>query len=282
MPGRRGMIPGVSSSVLADVDATAVRAPQGVALALACTGAVVLRGALDVDAVGRLATAAERCYGGLSATDGPQVALLRGFFVGSASSFPLEVLEAAADMNVVRWLSDVEPIRRPVQAALGGGVRVARAHCWLRRQYAPARYPPGHAPHSWHQDGALGFDFAASGGGANEGLLAMLTCWCPLVPCGADAPGLELLTRPLAGVVPLAGLADASVRGRHEASCFVTPRLVPGDVLLLSGGVLHRTHVHSRMTRDRTSIEVRYFRDEPALARLGPAAGLVAPWPYGG
>jgi len=278
------MIDCVSSAALPDLDADAAGEPQVLACALACAGAAVLRGALDVALVGQLARAADRCYAGLVGTKPPACvaqASQRGF-VASASSFPLDALDAAAGMNIVGWVSGVGLIRRSVQAGLGEGVRVARAHCWLRRQYAPARYPPGHAPHSWHQDGALGFDFAASGGGANEGLLAMLTCWCPLEPCGEDAPGLEVSTRPLAGVVPLAGLADASVRERHEASGFATPRLVPGDVLLLSGGVLHRTHVHSRMTRDRTSIEVRYFRDEPALARLGPAADLVAPWPDGG
>jgi hypothetical protein len=43
---------------------------------------------------------------------------------------------------------------------------------------------------------------------------------------------------------------------------------MPGDALVFGGGVLHHTHVAATMTRDRTSLELRFF---PPEARLAPA-----------
>ena len=45
------------------------------------------------------------------------------------------------------------------RSRLGAALSCDVDQCWIRRQYAPSRYPPGHAPHAWHQDGALAFDF---------------------------------------------------------------------------------------------------------------------------
>ena len=41
-----------------------------------------------------------------------------------------------------------------------------------------------------------------------------------------------------------------------------------GDALLFRGDVLHRTHVTPRMTRDRTSIELRFFAADRIPERL--------------
>ena len=137
--------------------------------------------------------------------------------------------------------------------------------CWVRRQYAPDRAPSGHAPHSWHQDGALGFDFL--GAAPSEGaLLAMVTCWIALTACGDDAPGLELVDRDAEALLPLAALGDEAVRARHAEGEFLRPILDPGDALVFGGGVLHHTHVGATMSRDRTSLELRFF---PA-ARIPP------------
>ena len=132
--------------------------------------------------------------------------------------------------------------------------------CWVRRQYAPDHYPPGHAPHSWHQDGALGFDFlGASAPPPADALLSMLTCWIALTPCGKDAPGLEFVDREFDTLLPLEALGDAAVRARHHEREFSRPAMATGDALVFGGGVLHHTHVRPAMHLDRTSLELRFF-----------------------
>jgi hypothetical protein len=128
--------------------------------------------------------------------------------------------------------------------------------CWLRCQGGPAL-----AAHGWHQDGALRHDFIAEPE-ADGALLNMLTCWIALTPCGADAPGLELLARRLPALVPAAQLAR--VADRHPPEDFLRPELAIGDVLVFGGDTLHRTHVTPTMTAQRISLELRLF-PAPAL-----------------
>ncbi|MEP7301355.1 MAG: hypothetical protein ABI699_07485 [Caldimonas sp.] len=155
------------------------------------------------------------------------------------------------------------------RARLGDALACDLDRCWVRRQYAPARYPPGHAPHRWHQDGALGFDFlAAPPEQRATALLPMVTCWVALTPCGADAPGLEWVDRELPALLPLAALADGAIRARHGEREFRRPTLGPGDALVFGGGVLHHTHVRPDMTLDRTSVELRLFAAGPVPHRL--------------
>ncbi len=154
-------------------------------------------------------------------------------------------------------------------AQLGDALACDIDRCWVRRQYAPRRYPPGHAPHSWHQDGALGFDFLDPKAAASDpALLSMLTCWIALTPCGVDAPGLEFIDREYEALLPLSALAEEAVRTRHDERAFSRPSLQAGDALVFKGGVLHHTHVRSDMALDRTSLELRFFAAASIPARL--------------
>lgn len=154
------------------------------------------------------------------------------------------------------------------------GVALAVDACWVRRQYAPAAAPAGHAPHAWHQDGALGARFDVPPDDDAARLLDLVTCWIALVPCGADAPGLELADsidgdRRL-DLHALADLAHGVAAGRLETS---RPVLAAGDALVFDGRVPHRTHVAAAMHADRTSLELRFVRDEgrdhaPRIGRL--------------
>ena len=145
-----------------------------------------------------------------------------------------------------------------VRRRLGERLALDLDQCWVRRQYAPANRPAGHAPHSWHQDGALGFDFL--GAPSREGaLLTMATCWIALVPCGVDAPGIEFAGAEQVELLPLPALADAQVRARHPEADRWRPRLEAGDALVFGGGALHRTDLADSMGRDRTSLELRFF-----------------------
>jgi ectoine hydroxylase-related dioxygenase (phytanoyl-CoA dioxygenase family) len=132
---------------------------------------------------------------------------------------------------------------------------------WVRRQYGPQHYPAFHAPHGWHQDGALGFDFLSHENSSfpPDAILPMVTCWIALSPCGAEAPGLELVTQRLETLLAPMDLADARVRTRFTPELFWQPVMEPGDALLFRGDILHRTYVTSAMTKDRTSIELRLF-----------------------
>ena len=150
---------------------------------------------------------------------------------------------------------------------LGDALALDLDQCWVRRQYAPARAPAGHAAHRWHQDGALGFDFL--GTTATEGaLLPMLTCWIALTPCGDDAPGIEFAGSDRTDLLPLAALADAEVGACHPQPDRMRPVLEAGDALVFGGGVLHHTHVAATMTHDRTSLELRFFSAGSPPSRL--------------
>ena len=141
---------------------------------------------------------------------------------------------------------------------------------WVRRQYAPGHYPRDHAPHGWHQDGALSFDFRAIGATepGPEALLSLVTCWFPLTPCGAEAPGLEFLARRWDCLRPVPCLREEQLRAEFPPAQFQRPVMEAGDALIFLGGTLHRTHVTPEMHRDRTSIEFRFVKANAIPPRL--------------
>jgi hypothetical protein len=157
-----------------------------------------------------------------------------------------------------------------LKQGLGDCVLCDRDQSWVRRQYPPHRSPRWHAPHGWHQDGALGFPFASfpDGNYPADALLRMATCWIALDPCGAEAPGVELVSQHLPELLPPSELTDARVRQRFAAEHFWRPAMQAGDAILFRGDLLHRTHVTPAMTRDRTSIELRFFPAHDIPARL--------------
>jgi len=104
--------------------------------------------------------------------------------------------------------------------------------------------------------------------GCAEGLLEMITIWIALGPCGLDSPGLELVTQPIQELVQLELLTDCHLRTAFAPELFWTPVMAKGDALLFSGDILHRTHVTSDMSHDRTSIELRCFAGERLPSRL--------------
>jgi hypothetical protein len=91
----------------------------------------------------------------------------------------------------------------------------------------------------------------------------MVTAWIPLTPCGVDAPGLELLE----------GSRDAlysteSLRDPDPGSPRWTPSMEAGDVMLMSGRKVHRTHVTGGMGAVRTCIELRFVSAEDPPQRF--------------
>lgn len=232
-------------------------------------GAVLLPGALDRSLVADLARAAGERYRWIERTalrdrpPGVEAGLPRGWrFVPTASSLSLEALDEEAGLDVARTLATTRPLGGILASLHQGPFSIDLDHAWLRRQYAPDRYPRWHAPHGWHQDGALGHDFAADptpDASGRGGLLPVVTCWIPLDPCGRDAPGLELIATRLDRLLAPAELTERAVSDAFGGADAWTPEMQPGDVLLMHGGTLHRTHVTAGMTGDRTSVELRVF-----------------------
>ena len=189
-------------------------------------------------------------------------------FVAESSSFRLRAVAALSVVDV--WSAVSSEVRARCVAILGPWLAIDADQCWVRRQYDPQSAPPRHRPHSWHQDGALGYEFAPSGGAAipDDALLQMVTCWIALEPCGVDAPGLELVTDRVGRMLSPRQLADVAVDRRWPISRRAQPALEAVDALVFSGEVLHRTHVSAAMLRSRTSIELRFFRADAIPVRI--------------
>jgi hypothetical protein len=158
-------------------------------------------------------------------------------------------------------------LRGPIEQALGPAPLCNLDQSWIRH---------GQPAHSWHQDGALHFDFMAhaQAPAAPDALLEMLTCWIALTPCGVDAPGLEWVDAPHLPLLQPSELTEQAVQARlvqQRGHAVVRPALQAGDALLFDGALLHRTHVTPSPSKNRTSLELRFFRADAWPARLGSA-----------
>jgi hypothetical protein len=191
-------------------------------------------------------------------------------FVPTASSLSIGAVLSDKQLRAIFAAIRAGPAGAWITDQLGNRIACDLDQAWVRRQFAPGNYPPLHAPHGWHQDGALRFDYFSHPDGIfpPDALLSMVTCWIALTPCGVDAPGLEIVTRRLDGLLAPTDLVEDRVRARFAAGEFWRPILAPGDALLFRGDLLHRTHVTPAMTRDRTSIELRFFPADRCPARL--------------
>ena len=191
-------------------------------------------------------------------------------FVPTASSFTIKAVLSGENLRGFFSTLIAGSAGAWIRGELGNRVTCDLDQSWVRRQYAPRNYPSLHAPHGWHQDGALKFDFLLQRdrGIPRDAMLPMVTCWIALGACGEDAPGLEIVTRRLDGLLAPAELREAVVRARFASEEFCQPVLAAGDALLFRGDLLHRTHVTPAMTKDRTSLELRFFPASEIPKRL--------------
>jgi hypothetical protein len=137
-----------------------------------------------------------------------------------------------------------------------GTLNFLGAHCLPRRQ------SPGHGVNwatPFHQDASfLG----------NSCLI--LNFWIPLVACGRDAPGLELVLDHPPGIVERAAPFDVSkpdysgielpsqeILDRYGADKMWHPEMQLGDILVFSNLAIHRTYLREDMQNSRISLEVR-------------------------
>jgi hypothetical protein len=189
-------------------------------------------------------------------------------FVPTASSLTIGTVSSDEDLQTL--FSLIDNGRAGEWLKLGQEIACDVDQAWVRRQYSPRCYPALHAPHGWHQDGALGFDFLAHSDGnfPPDALLQMVTYWIALGPCGIEAPGLEIVTRPPGRLLSPGELTDGRVQTLFGPEEFYRPVMEAGDAVLMRGDILHRTFVTPEMTHDRTSIELRFFATNALPGRL--------------
>lgn len=244
----------------------------------ACKAVAMTRKALSLEVTNPLYRAAQRFYEniGLQMQTRSVDAVVASLpepqkFLPHASSFNLCALNNQA--LVVKLLHEI------AEGAAGCEIRKMlgcdQVSCdydqaWIRRQYAPHLYPPEHAPHGWHQDGALGFDFFASKDIEQEAtpLLPTVTCWIALTQCGVDAPGLEFVTETIDELLVPNELTHKSIHNRYPSDSFWQPQMQAGDAVIFKGGTLHRTHVVEQMRANRTSVELRFVAAHKIPTRL--------------
>lgn len=96
--------------------------------------------------------------------------------------------------------------------------------------------------------------------------------WVPLMPCGRDAPGLQVypLRRPALfpheegsapGGYPMGYIAEQTLTRYPAPLRAVEPVFEPGDLLIFDGFCPHRTVEHPGMSQTRLSFEFRYSSD---------------------
>jgi len=139
---------------------------------------------------------------------------------------------------------------------------VASAYLGAEAGVAPERHVRSIRPH--RSDNHLPFH-------QDESILGrkVLNVWIPLVACGVDAPGLEVVLGSWAEQMPVSPPANAryavehamidedAILARFGPSALWRPVFALGDALVFSGRTAHRTYATSRMSHDRMSVELR-------------------------
>ncbi len=229
-------------------------------------GIVLLRDIFATDSLRRLKAAAERCFAAISQANSiPD----RYHFNQFSNSLHLTALAdfSCSGQDLLAPLS-TPGLDTLFSASLGHAWTCSMEHSWLRKKFAPSQAPTrAYHPQDWHQDGALGVRFPEQPFLAESGpgllMTELLTCWIPLNACGTDSPGLEFIHRPQPSLLHFNELNDSALRQRFSSQLFWAPKLEFGDGLVFLNSVLHRTHTHAQMTRNRLSIEYRIFATLP-------------------
>lgn len=112
-----------------------------------------------------------------------------------------------------------------------------------------------------------------------------INCWFPLVPCGIDAPGLEVLpaglntmlspTQPGKAAVAKYGFTECEDYVRDHPELCWHPALNPGDVLIMNEYAIHRSYGTETMTRTRYNMELRFVSGANIPEDLQRQYGLI-------
>ncbi len=108
---------------------------------------------------------------------------------------------------------------------------------------------------SWHQDGAF------------LGDVRSLNLWIALTPCGTDAPGLDIVAKPLDDMVESGTgdsmfpwcVGDEVARQVAGEGGIASPQFAAGDAVIFDHTNLHRTSLSEQMKHQRYAIETWFF-----------------------
>jgi len=91
-----------------------------------------------------------------------------------------------------------------------------------------------------------------------------LSVWIPLTECGEHAPSVEFLVSENAPseVLPIDpktkwSIDPDTVQQLEASHKRFTPKFQAGDCIVFDGYAVHRTHALPRMSKERTSIDIR-------------------------
>ncbi len=221
-------------------------------------GAVLIRGGLDKAEIAAMLARAEQAYtrwSGRYARGELNAVERTAFEVGHVS--PDDLRQETESFAVVAFFVR-SPLSRLLATLWDGNLLFLSDNCVPRRQLSGGGEASRPVP--FHQDASfLG----------NAGLV--LNFWIPLVACGRDAPGLEVVMEHPQGSIDRDSavnqpslpdysgidIPDEEVMRRFGADKLWHPEMEPGDVLVFSNLTVHRTYMHAGMSRDRISLEVR-------------------------
>lgn len=124
-----------------------------------------------------------------------------------------------------------------------------------------ARADQGDLTLPYHQDSRIVALLAPQLGPAPT----LINMWVPFEACGVDRPGLELVNRPTAALLPTDGANDGiyATMGVEIAPETVGsgdlwhPPFAAGDFFLFKGTTVHRTYVTPTMASERISADIR-------------------------
>jgi hypothetical protein len=235
--------------------------------ALVNHGALLVRGLLDPDQLGRIIDGIDRAFAGRDEWEVDPTVDASPWFVPFVLPDGTELNREFVRKGGAVWTADsprvlfelLESYRAAglddmIAAYLGERPAVSL------RKFTLRRVPSDLAQADWHQDGAFLGDDVRS-----------VNVWVALTECGdgASAPGLELVADRVPRVLETGtdgamfdwsispGLVDAT-RAEVEAP-LIRPRFRPGDALLFDDLLVHRTAVAPGLTNDRYAIESWFF-----------------------
>ena len=220
-------------------------------------GVVKLRGAFSLPRLQVLAAAASACFDAFE-SPGAVVAPRYRFNPLSTAAILPSLLDFGCSEDEVLAPLSAAGLDELIRDALGGPATCKLDESWVRKRYAPSLAPRWHHPNVWHQDGGLGVKFGADPLDV-PGMTRLVTLWIPLHSCGGDCPALEFVARRQRQLLHFSELEDGNLRRQFAFEDFQAPALDFGDALLFLNGTLHRTWVTPEMTRNRLSVDYRFF-----------------------
>jgi hypothetical protein len=174
----------------------------------------------------------------------------------------LPLVDAPVPADDLLDLFDVTGISDLVREYLGDRPVISAQKTTLRKVESLERT-------GWHQDGCCF---------ANE--VHALNLWLPLSPCGAEAPGVDVVPLRLDHLLPT-GTDDAFMPGQvsdlkasevTDQAPVVRPTFEPGDALFFDQWLLHRTSFDPAMHRRRLGLECWFFHGSSFPAGYTPIA----------